>query len=80
MAISWDELIENGENTRVDTSKWLLEHLVEAEDTNREMRWISHQMKSARYPLQRDLARFDIGASPVDQALIKKLADLSFTE
>jgi DNA replication protein DnaC len=80
MAVAWDELTENGESTRVDNSKWLLEHLIEAEDTNREMRSISHQMKSARFPLHRDLAGFDFAASPVDQALIKKIADLSFTE
>ena len=41
---------------------------------------ISHQMKSARFPLHRDLAGFDFAASPVDKALITKLADLSFTE
>jgi hypothetical protein len=38
MAMAWDELTENGETTRVDSSKWLIEHLLEAEDTNREMR------------------------------------------
>ena len=80
MAMAWDELTENGETTRVDSSKWLIEHLLEAEDTNREMRSISHQMKSARFPLHRDLAGFDFAASPVDKALITKLADLSFTE
>ena len=80
MAMAWDELTENGDTTRVDSSKWLIEHLLEAEDTNREMRSISHQMKSARFPLHRDLAGFDFAASPVDKALITKLADLSFTE
>ena len=80
MAMAWDELTENGETARVDSSKWLIEHLLEAEDANREMRSISHQMKSARFPLHRDLAGFDFAASPVDQALITKLSDLSFTE
>ena len=47
--------------------------------TNRAMRSISHQMKSARFPLHRDLAGFDFAASPVDKALIHKLSDLSFT-
>ena len=80
MAMAWDELTENGETTRVDSSKWLIEHLLEAEDTNREMRSISHQMKSARFPLHRDLAGFDFAASPVDKALITKLSDLAFTD
>lgn len=44
------------------------------------MRSIAHQMKSAKFPLHRDLAGFTLAASPVDQALIMNLADLSFTE
>ena len=80
MAMAWDELTENGQSVRVDGSKWLIEHLLEAEDTNREMRSISHQMKSARFPLHRDLAGFDFAVSPVDRALIMKLSDLSFTD
>lgn len=79
MASAWEELTQNGVTTRVDSSQWLLEHLLEAEDTNRAMRSISHQMKSARFPLHRDLAGFDFAASPVDKALILKLSDLSFT-
>jgi len=80
MALAWEELTENGETARTDSSKWLIEYLLDAEDTNREMRSISHQMKSARFPLHRDLAGFDFAASPVDRNLINKLSDLSFTE
>ena len=80
MALAWEELNENGETARTDSSKWLIEYLLDAEDTNREMRSISHQMKSARFPLHRDLAGFDFAASPVDRTLINKLSDLSFTD
>lgn len=80
MATAWEELTEGGQTGRVEGSKWLIEHLLEAEDTNREMRSISHQMKTARFPLHRDLAGFDFAASQVDKALIQKLSDLSFTE
>ena len=80
MATAWEELTEGGETGRVQSSQWLIEHLLQAEDTNREMRSISHQMKTARFPLHRDLAGFDFAASPVDKALIQKLSDLSFTE
>jgi len=79
MALAWEELTEGGDTTRTESSKWLIEHLLDAEDTNREMRSIAHQMKSARFPLHRDLAGFDFTASPVDRALISKLSDLSFT-
>ena len=80
MVMAWEELTENGGSSRLESSKWLLEHLIEAEDTNRAMRSIAHQMKAAKFPLHRDLAGFDFAASPVDQPLIARLADLSFTE
>jgi len=80
MVMAWEELTQNGETTRVESSKWLIEHLLDAEGTNREMRSISHQMKSARFPLHRDLAGFDFAASSVDKALITKLSDLAFTD
>lgn len=44
------------------------------------MRSIAHQMKSARFPVHRDLAGFDFEVSQVDQGLIDKLADLAFTQ
>ena len=80
MVMAWDELTESGGSSRIESSKWLLEHLIETEDTNRAMRSIAHRMKSAKFALHRDLAGFDFVASPVDEALISRLADLSFTE
>jgi DNA replication protein DnaC len=44
------------------------------------MRSINYQMKSARFPIHRDLAGFDFTQSCVDQRLISELADLNFTE
>ena len=44
------------------------------------MRSIAHQMKSARFPIHRDLAGFDFEVSQVDQRLIHKLVDLAFTQ
>ncbi len=80
MASAWEDLIEQGGNASLAASKWLIEHLLQAEDTNRAMRSIAHQMKAARFPIHRDLAGFDFSASPVDEALITELANLSFTE
>jgi len=37
-------------------------------------------MKSARFPMHRDLAGFDFAVSQVDRVLVQKLADLSFTQ
>lgn len=80
MAGAWRELMEQGGGASINTSRWLIEHLLQAEDVDRHMRSIAHQMKSARFPVHRDLAGFDFEVSQVDKALIQKLADLSFTE
>ena len=80
MAAAWADLLEHGGDTPLAASRWLVEHLLQAEDADRAMRSIAHQMKSARFPMHRDLAGFDFAVSQVDQRLIKKLADLSFTQ
>ena len=80
MASAWADLVEQGGGKSVESSRWLIEHLLQAEDVDRGMRSIAHQMKSARFPVHRDLAGFDFDASQVDKALVLKLADLSFTD
>ena len=44
------------------------------------MRSVAHQLKSARFPLHRDLAGFDFEGSAVDEPFGQQLADLSFTD
>ena len=80
MAAAWADLVEQGANAGLDSSRWLLEHLLAAEATDRAMRSVSHQMHSAKFPVHRDLAGFDFEASPVDRKLVHQLADLSFTQ
>ena len=80
MASAWGDLLEQGGKATLDTSRWLIEHLLQAETTDRVMRSVSHQMNAARFPVHRDLAGFDFEASPVDRKLIDQLSDLSFTE
>lgn len=79
MASAWAELVAISD-TGVATSKWLIEHLLRAELTDRAMRSISHQLKVARFPIHRDLAGFDFSLSKVDEGLIKQLATLEFTD
>ena len=43
MASAWTDLLAQGESA-VATSKWLIEHLLRAEHTDRAMRSVSHQM------------------------------------
>jgi len=80
MALAWSDLVEQGSHAGLDTSRWLLEHLLQAELTDRTMRSVSHQMHAAKFPVHRDLAGFDFAVSPVDRKLIQQLAELAFTE
>ena len=73
MATAWAELTAQGESNTA-SSKWLLEHLLEQEHTDRAMRSVSHQMNMAKLPMHRDLASFDFGPSCVDRRLIGELA------
>ena len=79
MAAAWTDLTAQG-GVGVETSRWLIEHLLQAEGTDRAMRSVSYQMSAARFPAHRDLAGFDFEASKVDRSLISQLADLSFTQ
>ncbi len=80
MAGAWAELVEQGTNAGLDSSRWLLEHLLAAEETDRAMRSVNHQMHAARFPVHRDIAGFDFEVSPVDRKLVSQLATTSFTD
>ena len=80
MAMAWADLVEQGGTAELQASRWLIEHLLQAEEVNRHMRSIAHQTKAARFPVHRDLAGFNFEASQVDRTLVHKLADLSFTQ
>ena len=62
MAGAWADLVEQGTNAGVDSSRWLIEHLLQAEGTDRAMRSVSHQMHAAKFPVHRDIAGFDFGS------------------
>ena len=47
MAGAWADLVEQGGNAGIESSRWLIEHLLQAEGTDRVMRSVSHQMKAA---------------------------------
>jgi DNA replication protein DnaC len=79
MAAAWVDLTAQG-SAGIEAARWLIEHLLQAERTDRALRSITHQLKAARFPIHRDLAGFDFSQSQVDNRLITELADLSFTE
>ncbi len=80
MAGAWEEVEASGNSVGLQTSRWLIEHLLQAEHTDRHMRSINYQMHSAKFPVHRDLAGFEFEQSKVDRSLIEDLAGMSFTE
>ena len=80
MAGAWDEIVEQDAQAAIESSRWLIEHLLAAEETDRAMRSVRYQLHAARFPAHRDLAGFDFSQSKVEHRLIAELADLSFTK
>lgn len=79
MSSAWAELVTQG-TTSTAPFQWIIEHLLQAEVTERGMKSVRHQMSMARFPVHRDLAGFDFSSSSVDQVLVKQLATLTFTD
>ena len=44
MAGAWEDLAKQGGQATLESSRWLLEHLLQAEVTDRAMRSVSYQM------------------------------------
>lgn len=80
MASSYADLLENGGPAAISSSEWLIQHLLQAESTDRAMRSIRYQMHSARFPIHRDLAAFDFDQSKLDRRQIDRFATTAFTE
>ncbi len=79
MAGAWEEFVAQGDSLTLQTSRRIVEHLLEAEHTDRHLRSIRYQLHSAKFPVHRDLAGFDFEQSKVDQGLVGELATLDFT-
>ena len=62
MVAAWTDLIAPGESG-IASSTWLIDHLLEAEETDRAMRSIRHQLCAAKLPIHRDLTGFDFTAA-----------------
>jgi DNA replication protein DnaC len=78
MAATWAELGEQN-NGELERSRWLVEHMLKAEVSDRATRSVSHQMATAKFPVHRDLAGFDFEVSAVDRKLVTQLANCEFT-
>lgn len=79
MASAWTDMADAG-TASTQSSRWLIEHLLQAEHTDRAMRSVRHQLTAAKFPVHRDLAGFDFKSSKVDERLVRQLATLTFTD
>ena len=79
MVSAWTDLIAQGPSS-TSSSKWLIEHLLQAEFTDRHMRSVRNQMNAAKFPVHRDMSSFNFDASKVDRSLVEQLETLSFTD
>jgi DNA replication protein DnaC len=80
MAAGYADLLQNGGTATIGASEWLIQHLLQAEQTDRGLRSIRYQMHVARFPIHRDLAGFDFSQSKVDRRQIDLFATLDFTD
>jgi DNA replication protein DnaC len=72
MAQAVSDLVEQGASA-FEAAVPVLSQLLKAELSEREVRSIAYQLKTARFPAYKDLAGFDFAASEVNEALIRQL-------
>lgn len=79
MATAWSELLAEGPRRAMQPEAWL-DRLIEAELADRQLRSLRYQLKSARFPVHRDLTGIDWAETPLPQAQIQQLASAAFVE
>ena len=79
MATAWAELLAEGKRRPMQPEAWL-DRLIDAEQTDRQVRSLRYQMKVARFPIHRDLTGIDWVETPLPQAQIEQLATAAFME
>lgn len=72
MKSALDEVLATGIKQRKTPEKILLD-LLEAEQSERTARSIRYRLTLARFPVDKDLDRFDFSASPVNESLVRSL-------
>jgi DNA replication protein DnaC len=79
MAAGYAEVASQG-LASLQVSEGVLRHLLQAEAEDRHIRSIRYQLKSARFPVHRDLASFDFDMAQVDRSLINPLSGGQFID
>ena len=77
MKVTLDEILAAGIKSRATPEKILCD-LLEAEMAERKVRSIRYRMSLARFPVDKDLDRFEFAASPVNEMQIRNLNEGRF--
>jgi DNA replication protein DnaC len=77
MKATFDEILASGIKSRATPDKILCD-LLEAELAERQVRSIRYRMSLAKFPVDKDLDRFDFTVSPVNEMQVRHLFDGSF--
>jgi DNA replication protein DnaC len=77
MKAAFDEILAAGIKTRATPDKILCD-LLEAEVAERQARSIRYRMGLAKFPVDKDLDRFDFTVSPVNEMQVRHLYDGNF--
>ena len=77
MKSTFDELLASGIKSRSTPDKILCD-LLEAELAERQVRSIRYRMSLAKFPVDKDLDRFDFTVSPVNEMQVRHLYDGNF--
>ena len=77
MKATFDEILASGIRSRATPDKIVCD-LLEAELAERQVRSIRYRMGLAKFPVDKDLDRFDFTVSPVNEMQVRRLYDGSF--
>ena len=79
MATAWSELQAEKPKQAHRPETWM-ERLLAAEQTDRKLKSLRHQLKAARFPIHRDLLGFDWTETTLSQVVVEQLASAAFME
>lgn len=79
MATAWGELQAEQSRQPPSPEIWL-DRLIAAEQTDRQIRRLRYQIKSARFPIHRDLSSVDWAETPLSQMQLEALGTAQFIE
>jgi DNA replication protein DnaC len=79
MATAWSELQAEKPRQAHRPETWM-ERLIAAEQTDRQLKSLRYQLKSARFPIHRDLLGIEWAETPLSQTIVEQLATAAFME